>query len=132
LGRVVKVKQTSPLSNEDIVFQYFRCIEKKDLEGALSLFDYDAVIYEPFSKSAALKGKSSIEPFLKVAMMANNSLKRTIKIEKPSSMSSGDANNASRVVALITFEKGDKVRGRFTFEFDTERKKIRVLHIEFL
>ena len=131
MDRVVKVKQTSPLSNEDIVFQYFRCIEKKDLEGALSLFDYDAVIYEPFSKSAALKGKSSIEPFLKVAMMANNSLKRTIKIEKPSN-SSGDANDASRVVALITFEKGDKIRGRFTFEFDTERKKIRVLHIEFL
>ena len=131
MSRVVKVKQTSPLTNEDIVFQYFRRIEKKDLEGALALFDYDAVVYEPFSKSAALKGKSSIEPFLKVAMMANSSLKRTIKIEKPSN-STGEGNEASRVIALITFEKGDTLRGRFTFEFSTETKKIKSLLIEFL
>ena len=76
-----------------------------------------------------MRGKSSIEPFLKVAMMANSSLQRTIKIEKPSK------TNSDRIVALITFEKGDKVKSKFTFEFAddaTDGKKIKSLHIEFL
>jgi hypothetical protein len=36
---------------------------------------------------------------------------------------------------LITFEKGEKVKGRFTFEFtedDSGAKRIKSLHIEFL
>lgn len=117
-----------PLTSEEIVYQYFKCIDSKDLNGILDLFDYDAVVYEPFSNiTGGLKGKSSIEPFLKVAMMANTSLQRAIKIEKPT--------KPNKVTALITFEKGDKVKGKFTFEFEDAPagvKKIKTLHIEFL
>lgn len=113
-----------------MVFQYFKFIENKNIDGMLDLFDYDAVVHEPFSNiTGGLKGRSSIEPFLKVAIMANSSLQRTIKIEKPSKPS------ANRITALITFEKGDKMKGRFTFEFDDDpagRKKIKSLDIEFL
>lgn len=115
-----------PLTSEEMVYQYFKCIDSKDLGSILDLFDYDAVIHEPFSNiTGGLKGKSSIEPFLKVAMMANSSLQRTIKIEKAS---------ANKITALITFEKGDKVKGKFTFEFEdgSAGKKIKSLHIEFL
>ena len=119
-----------PLTNEDIVFQYFKFIENKDIDGILDLFDYDAVVHEPFSNiTGGLKGRSSIEPFLKVAIMANSSLQRTIKIEKPSKP------NANKITALITFEKGDKMKGRFTFEFEDDPaggKKIKSLDIEFL
>jgi hypothetical protein len=119
-----------PLTGEEMIYQYFKCIDTKDLSGILDLFDYDAVVYEPFSNiTAGLKGKSSIEPFLKVAMLANSNLQRTIKIEK-----SGKPN-ANKVVALITFEKGDRVKSRFTFEFEDDQvggKKIKSLHIEFL
>jgi hypothetical protein len=116
-----------PLTSEEIVHQYFKCIDSKDLDGILDLFDYDAVVYEPFSNiTGGLKGRSSIEPFLKVAMMANTSLQRAIKIEKPT--------KPNKITALITFEKGDRVKGRFTFEFDDQggAKKIRSLNIEFL
>jgi len=120
-----------PLTGEEMVQQYFKCIDTKDLGGILDLFDYDAVVYEPFSNiTGGLKGRSSIEPFLKVAMMANSSLQRTIKFEKPS----GKAD-PNKITALVTFEKGDKVKGRFTFEFEDEpagRKKIKSLNIEFL
>lgn len=92
------------------------------MDGILELFDYDAIVYEPFSKSQGLRGKSAIEPFLKVAMMANSGLQREIKIEKQ-----GDQN---KVVALISFERGDKVRAKFTFEFADG--KIKSLHIKFL
>lgn len=119
-----------PLTGEEVIQRYFRCIDAKDLGGILDLFDYDAVVHEPFSKiEGGLKGKSSIEPFLKVAMMANSSLQRTIKLEKQGK------SNPNKIVALITFEKGDKVKSKFTFQFEDDviaGKMIKSLDIEFL
>jgi hypothetical protein len=47
-----------------------------------------------------------------------------------------DDHNNNRIVALVTFEKGEKVKGTFTFEFTdgeaSQEKKIKSLHIEFL
>jgi len=119
-----------PLTKEDVVFQYFKFIENRDIDGIIDLFDYDAVVHEPFSNIiGGLKGRSSIEPFLKVAMMANSNLQHTIKIEKLGK------TNSNKIVALITFEKGDKLKSRFTFGFAddvTVGKKIKSLNIEFL
>jgi hypothetical protein len=120
----IKSRENSLLSPEDIVRQYFQFVESRDVQGALDLFDYDAVVYEPFSKSAGLVGRSAIEPFLRVAMMANSGLRRTIEIQKQTS--------GNTVVALVMFEKGDRVRGRFTFAFTEDNQKIRSLRIEFL
>jgi ketosteroid isomerase-like protein len=125
-----KSNESRPLTGEEIVARYFRYMDNKDLDGILDLFDYDAVVYEPFSKVKELHGRSAIEPFFKVAMMANNELRRTIKIEKTKK-----ADNNNEITALTTFEKGDKVKGRFTFEFiedDSVEKRIKSLHIEFL
>ena len=125
-----KSKESRPLTGEEIVARYFRYMDNKDLDGILDLFDYDAVVYEPFSKVEELHGRSAIEPFFKVAMMANNELRRTIKIEKAKK-----ADNNNEITALTTFEKGDKVKGRFTFEFvedDSGEKRVKSLHIEFL
>jgi len=119
-----------PLSGKDIVMRYFSCIDGKDVDGALELFDNDAVVYEPFSNvGEGLKGKSAIQPFLKVAMMANSNFKRSIEIQKPSSKD-------DKIMALVTFEKGDRMKGRFTFEFSSgddqlSEKKIKSLHIKF-
>jgi len=128
-----KTKESMPLTGEQIVARYFRCMDNKDLAGILDLFDYDAVVYEPFSKLEVLHGRSAIETFLKVAMMANGDLRRTVKIEKPKKPN----NNHNSIIALITFEKGKQLRGRFTFEFTNNdddvyrEKKIKSLHIEF-
>ncbi len=107
---------------------YFKCIDDKDIGGMLELFDYGAELYEPFSKiTGGLKGRSSLEPFFKVAMMANSNLRRTIKIEKTS--------KPNTITALVKYEKGDKVKSRLTFQFEDDddgRKKIKSLHIEFM
>ena len=63
--------------------------------------------------------------------MANSELRRTVKIEK--TKKPNDNNN--EITALVTFEKGEKVKGRFTFEFEEDdfwEKKIKSLRIEFL
>jgi ketosteroid isomerase-like protein len=128
-----KSKESRPLTGEEIVARYFRYMDNKDLDGMLDLFDYDAVVYEPFSKVEELLGRSAIEPFFKVAMMANSDLRRTIKIEKIKKADNNNNNN--EITALTTFEKGDKVKGRFTFEFiedDSGEKRIKSLHIKFL
>ena len=123
-------KESIPVTDEQMVARYFRCMDNKDLDGILELFDYDAELYEPFSNiTGGLKGRSSMESFFKVAMMANSNLRRTIKIEK--------TNKPNTIIALVTFEKGDKVKGKLTFEFEDDeeednRKKIKSLHIEFL
>jgi hypothetical protein len=125
----LKAKEPLPPKGEQIVARYFKCMDSKDLDGILDLFDYDAVLYEPFSNiTDGLKGRSSIEPFLKVAMMANHNLERKIRIEKPS--------KPNKVTAFVTFEKGDKVKSKFTFEFQGDEQangiiKIKSLRIEF-
>jgi hypothetical protein len=123
------VREPLPGSGNDIIMQYFKCIDKRDLEGALELFDYDAIIYEPFSNiTDGLRGRLAIEPFLKVAMMANSNFKRIIEIEK-------NPTKKDTITALITFEKGDRTKGRFTFEFTSgepgKGKKIKSLQIAF-
>ncbi|MDP9290706.1 MAG: hypothetical protein M3P08_21260, partial [Thermoproteota archaeon] len=112
----------------------------KDMYRLLDLFAEDAVIDEPFSKSEAgkggLQGKSAIEPFLNVAMMVSDGLREDIEVEKSKLRSD---NGIKRVIANVTFERGGKVKARFTFELTSEenynsqkQKKIQSLRIQFV
>jgi ketosteroid isomerase-like protein len=135
-----KSGRVKPLTDEDIVHEYFRLIKTKDVYRLLDLFADDALIYEPFSKSEAgkggLQGKSAIEPFLNVAIMVNAGLREEIEIEKSKMRSD---NGIKRVIAEVTFERGGKVKARFTFELTSEenynsqkQKKIQSLRIQFV
>lgn len=125
--------------NEDIVFEYFRLIKKKDIERLINLFSPNAIIYEPFSKlRGGLKGKQAIESFLKIVIMANDSLKHHITIENSSDVKNrsniGNNDNDNRnnnknnsisshdkvIIALVIFEKGDSVKARFTFGLSSD------------
>ena len=132
--------QVKPLTDEDTLHEYFRLIKTKDMYGLLDLFADDALIDEPFSKSEAgkggLHGKSAIEPFLNVAIMVNAGLREEIEIEKSKPRSD---NGINQVTAYVTFERGGKVKARFTFELTSEenynsqkQKKIQSLRIQFV
>ncbi len=54
--------------------------------------------------SKDLDGRTAIEPFLKLAMMAYTELRRTVKFEKQSKFN----NINGKIVALIVFEKGER------------------------
>lgn len=134
-----KRRRVKPLTDEDIVREYFRLIKAKDMYGLLDLFTNDAAIDEPFSKiegGRVLQGKSAIEPFLNVSMMVNAGLREEIDIEKSRLRRE---NGINKVTAYVTFERGEKLKARFTFELSSEenhnsqkQKKIQSLRIQFV
>jgi hypothetical protein len=87
------------------------------------------IIYEPFSKKEeGLHGKPAVRSYLNMMTLASDdSLHYNISIEE-------DSND--KIVALVVFEKGDKITAKFAFEMtpskDNKNKKIRVVRVEFL
>jgi hypothetical protein len=136
-------------TNKEIISQYFRLMQNKNIDGLKDLFWSDAIVYEPFSKvEQGLKGWSQIEPFLKVAIMANESLSNKITFEESSRIRNEDQNGKKDngnshndiVEALVTFQKDNVVTAKFRFELsnqsnpvdNSEQKKIKTLHIQFI
>jgi hypothetical protein len=143
----ISIRNKKRLPNDDdkdIIFEYFRLIQNKDIEHLMDLFADDAIIYEPFSKLVeGLKGKSAIESFLRVAIMANDTLQHNIIIEKENKNDMEEKSYDSKIItAFVAFERGDTVKARFTFElgyndnnrsfFRSKHKKIKTLHIQFI
>ena len=138
------------LSNKEIISEYFRLLQSKDIDGLKNLFWHDAIVYEPFSKmEQGLRGWSQIEPFLKVAIMANESLSSKIIVKDPGlindkNLKDKQDNNANEnidlIEALVKFQKDKSIEAKFRFElsdqtntFDSSRqKKIKALHIQFI
>ncbi|HEY9385584.1 MAG TPA: hypothetical protein VIP70_00965 [Nitrososphaeraceae archaeon] len=129
-------------TNKEIISQYFRLLQSKDIDGLKNLFWHDAIVYEPFSKiEHGLIGWSQIEPFLKVAIMANESLSSKIIVKDPRLIKDKQANENSDIVeALVTFQKDKSIEAKFRFELSNQtntvdssrQKKIKVLHIQFI
>jgi len=77
--------------------------------------------------------------------MGSDGLRHEIRFEKrhekpdSSNKYNNNSNNVNQVSALVTFERGGKVKARFTFELSSEenynsqnQKKIQSLRIEFV
>ena len=115
--------------NQKLVFECFELASQNKVEELLELFADDVTIYEPFSKKEeGLHGKPAVRSFLNMMTLASDdSLRYDISIEE-------DKND--KVVALVVFEKGDKIEARFSFEMTAGRKekdkKIKVVKVEFL
>jgi hypothetical protein len=138
------------LSKKEIISQYFRLLQSKDIDGLKNLFWHDAIVYEPFSKmEQGLRGWSQIEPFLKVAIMANESLSSKITVKDPGLITNknlkdkqdNNPNEDSDIVeALVTFQKDKSIEAKFRFELSDQtntvdssrQKRIKALHIQFI
>jgi len=127
-------------ANKSVAYEYFKHLKNKNITRLLNLFADDVTIHEPFvccNINEGLKGKSAIKPFLEIAMIASDGMRQEIEFEK-SRTNKNDAKN--QVTALVTFEKGGRVRTRYNFELSTESdsdvrhqgKKIETLRIEFI
>lgn len=125
-----EIKQSISKSRE-LVLDYFQRVRSSDLSGLLNLFSDNSVIYEPFSKSKCLIGKSEIEPFLRTVVMANKGMQYELEIEK-----SGQSTDENMVIVLVRFNKVGSITSKFTFEFQPQDEsnslKIKTIHIEFI
>jgi len=147
------------ITNKEIVTEYFRLVQKKDTEGLKDLFWPDGIVFEPFSKlEEGLRGWSQIEPFMKVAIMANESLSYRIALEEfedkdmknnkkinelqesKRNDDDDDNNNNEIVESLVTFQKDGLVKAKFRFELsngfngtsNSDQKRIKSLQIKFV
>ena len=136
-------------ANKVIVEQYFKRLQNKDIEGLKDLFWSDAIVYEPFSKlEQGLRGWTQIEPFLKVAIMASESLSRKVSFEGSDKILNNDLpdpkvdniNNYDIVETFVTFQKDYILKAKFRFELSNhpnimdniDQKKIKALNIHFI
>ena len=147
-SNTVHYKKKDPV-NKVIVEQYFKRLQNKDIEGLKDLFWSDAILYEPFSKlEQGLRGWTQIEPFLKVAMMASESLSRKVAFEGSDKILNNDLpdpkvdniNNYDIVETFVTFQKDNIIKAKFRFELSNhanimdniDQKKIKALNIHFI
>jgi ketosteroid isomerase-like protein len=125
------IPQKVEKSTYSLILNYFQRIKAGDVNGLLNLFTEDSIVYEPFSKSKCLVGKLEIESFLKTVVMANEGMQYEIRIE-----SEEQSRNKNKVVTLVTFQKGDSIRSRITFEVEHTDEpnglRINTLRIEFI
>ena len=123
-------KQSISQSHE-LVLDYFQRVRSSDIIGLMNLFSEDSVIYEPFSKSKCLMGKSEIEPFLRTVVMANKGMQYELEIEK-----SGKSIGENMVIVFVRFNKVGSIASKFRFEFQPQDEsnslKIKTIHIEFM
>ncbi len=114
-----------------IVLDFFKLIKNKDVENLMDLFAPDAIVYEPFSKiTGGLKGKLAIESFLRIAIMANDTLQHRIAFEKEYDVDEttsdlrpiNNSTDNTKVSTLIMFEKGNSLKARFTFELTSDNR----------
>ena len=154
-------------NNRRIVSDYFHLINEKDMQGLLNLFADDCVIYEPLGKGTLLhnnlrekihlKGKSEIESFFNIVMMASDGFQYQIEfIDEPIDMDynqpSGifDSTSSSIVSVLATFygnKEGHGLKEWLTFQvasrknydcthtqdndYSNKNKEIKTLWIQF-
>lgn len=154
-------------NNRRIVSDYFHLINEKDMQGLLNLFADDCVIYEPLGKGNLLhnnlrekihlKGKSEIESFFNIVMMASDGFQYQIEfIDEPIDMDYDepsdifDSTSSSIVSVLATFygnKEGHGLKEWLTFhvvsrknyvsaytqdnEYSKNNKEIKTLWIHF-
>jgi hypothetical protein len=131
--------------NHQIVSDYFRLIAEKDMHGLLNLFTDDCIVYEPFSRrlpshsnngieKSCLKGKSEIESFFNIVMMASDGLQYEIEfIDDPIDTGYESPNNTTNstfhIVSTEKYDSSDEsintsINGRYN-----SYKKIKILWI---
>lgn len=105
-----------------MVFDYFRLIERKDIEGLLRLFADDAIVYEPFSKEkAGLKGKATIRDFLLVTIFADPGTYQIIEFSNGYLESTKlEGKETDEISAIVTFGSEGILKGKFHFKFIIE------------
>lgn len=137
------------VSNEQMVYDYFKFIDRKDLGSLLRLFAEDAIVYEPFSnEEEGLKGKDVIQDFLLITILADAGTYRTIEFSNGyHDGGKTEGKETDEISAVVMFGSNSAMKGKFNFKFIIETevlenrrglsmtipsKRIKELHIQIM
>ena len=124
------------LDNEDLVYDYFRLILRKDIRHLLDLFTEDAIIHEPFSKSE--DSGLTLNTLIMTTMRMYDLLHCPPSYEKSRIQWIDCYHNKNHVTC--TFRAGQEIIIRFIFKFGYDSKdkshsnnrRINFLHIQLM
>ncbi len=116
--------QAFTITNEQMVYEYMKLIKNQDLSGLLRLFTWNAIVHEPFSKEqeSGLKGKDTIENFMRITLMANKGAEDSIEFVNDYNHDDGSGKlesekESNEITALVTFHDEGLLKVRFHFKF---------------
>jgi hypothetical protein len=127
LHTIKSSKDRKLLDNEDLVYEYFSLIMRKDIRHLLHLFTEDPALDEPFSKQddRGLRVKTVITTMMRIYDLLRYPGEQCIECYY----------NKNDV--MCTFRRGHEIIIRFTFKFGYDSKdkshfnrRIKFLHIE--
>lgn len=114
---------------ESWTLECIKRFSKMDVDYLLDLFDDDATVYEPFSKTGIVNGRAELESFLKVFCKYSSFVTdmRTVKV-------SAMKNAPNSTTAIVGIKRG--FDAKFILDFDFEKqasgkrkiKKMKVRH----
>ena len=122
-------KDRKLLDNEDMAYEIFRLIMRKDIRHLLHLFTEDAAIDERFSK----RDERGLR--VKTVIMTTMRIYELLRYRGEQCIECYYNNNKNDV--MCTFRRGQEIIIRFTFKFGYDSKdkshfnrRIKFLHIE--
>lgn len=128
-----QIRDRELLDNEDLAYEYFRLIMRKDTRQLLHLFTEDAAIDEPFIKPEA-RG-SRVNTLIMPAMRIYDLLNHASGYEKSRIEEQCIDCYYNKNHVMCTFRRGQEIIIRFIFKFGYDSKdnrRIKCLRIELI
>jgi hypothetical protein len=113
-------KDRKLLDNEDLVYEYFSLIMRKDIRHLLHLFIEDAAVDEPFSKPED-RG-SMVNILMMTTMKIYDLLRYPPAYEKSRIEEQCIECYYNKNDIMCTFRRGQEISIRFMFKFDYDSK----------
>lgn len=116
-----------PKNERDMIRRFFKLVQSRKFSNFETVFEHDAVVSEPFSQAAHLRGKSEIQPFLEILLPSNNATQLGVKVETIRETVD------HKMAAFVSLDPADpKSRCRLVFDLNPESKKIRRLEVQII
>lgn len=121
------------LEDEDLVYEYFRLVSRKDIRHSLNLFSKDAVIHEPFTEKEGqgLSVKPLIMTIMRIHDLMHYSPYEKLHIEW---LDRYHNENHRSISCALTVQRSKKILFNFKLGYDNDNDKsnLRNRRIKFL
>ena len=116
-----------PRTEKDMIKRFFKLVQSRKFSNFDNIFEYDAVVREPFSQAAHLRGRAEIQSFLEIVLSPTNVTQPGVKVGRILE------THDHKMAAFVSLDPaGNKSKCRLIFDLNPESKKIRKLEVEII